>query len=146
MLSFSGWTGRIKESLAGSSLENWASFLENSPGGTINPPFPASPADVTLRELLILRALAWGCIFSLLLILGLVSACTPRTSWATSTWVCEASLTAVSHSENDLGLWMGRRLYCSLDQPCDVCGPSLGGGHFYFKFWMEDEPLPTYGT
>ena len=139
MRSSKGSTNRIRGRLGNSSLEDWPSFLENSPIEVTR-----TSLVVCLLERIVAcsrtpRGLAVLCICWVLFLLALVFVFTPRTSWVTQRWVTEASSTAVSLSENDLGLWMARRLYCSPHQPCDAWSPFSEDARSNLRLEMEVE-------
>lgn len=112
MRFFSGWTSRMKARLGTSSLEDWSSFLENSPAEETKPATAVSSPEVIGLTSLPLRGLLVACICYGLFLLGVASACILLISWATVGAAFGASSTAVSHSESDLGIWMGRKPFC----------------------------------
>ncbi len=114
---------QIPAPLGSSSLEDWPSFLENSPGGTMRPLFRASLLERIAAYSRTPQGLAAGCILWLLFLLALVFASTQLISWVTQPRGSNASSMAASLSGSDLGIWTARRLYCYPLQPCDIWNP-----------------------
>jgi hypothetical protein len=139
MLSFSASKRATKAHSADCSLEDWPSFLENCPGGTMRPLFRASLLERIAASSRTPRGLAALCICWLLLILALVFVFTLLTTWETRARDFVVSSTAVSQSENDSDGWMARRLYCSPRQPCDAWSPFSEDVPFSLKFEMHHE-------
>src|SRR5688572_2748326 len=107
-----------KARLADSSLEDWASFLENAPGEGTSPCTPLCQQGPIGLTSLNRHALVAVSICSALFLLALVAGCILLISWATPAKAGSVTLTAVSLSENDLGIWMARKPFCSALPPC----------------------------
>ena len=133
----------LKARLGDSSLEDWASFLENSRGGTMRPLFRASLLERIGAYSRTPRGLAVVCICWIAFVLALVFASTLLTSWGMPRSGSAASSTAASLSEKSLDGWMVRRLYCSPHQPCDAWSPFSEDDPFNLRFEIQPEEV-TY--
>lgn len=134
-------TGRTKGRLADSSLEDWASSLENFPGEETLPPLAVSRWEFIVLSLRTAPGLVVLCICWLLLILVLLFGSILLISWGIPSWAGVANSTAVLALENDSAGWMGRRLYCSASLPCDVYSPFSADGLFFWKYETDDETI-----
>ena len=139
MRSFSAWRAAIRARLAGSSLEDWASFLESCPGGTMRHLFRASLLERIALSLRTPRGLAALCICWLLLILALVFGFTLLISWPMPPSDFVRNSTAASPSESDSGGWAARRLYCSPHRPCDAWSPFSEDAPFNLRLEIQHE-------
>lgn len=131
----------IKEPLGGSSLEDWASFLENSHGGTMRPLFRASLLERICAYSRTPRGLAVISILWALFLIALVFVFTPRTSWEIPVKAFTASSTAASLLGKNLGGWTARRLYCTPSQPCAASNPFSEEGPFNLRLEMHPEEV-----
>lgn len=141
MQSFNDSSPQIKAPLGDSSLEDWASFLENYPGGTMRPLFRASPLERISAYLRTPRGLAALSIWWVLFLLGLVFVFTPRMSWGIYQKASTASSMVVLPSERSSAGWTTRRLYCSHSQPCDVWNPFSVESPFNLRFEIQPEEV-----
>ena len=137
MLSFSASNRATKAHSADCSLEDWPSFLENCPGGTMRPLFRASLPERIARYVRTARGLAALCICWLLLILALVFGFTLLTTWEIPARGFVVTSTDASPSEKSLDGWTARRLYCSAHQPCDAWSPTSADGHFGLRLELQ---------
>lgn len=129
----------IKGRLGGSSLEDWPSFLENSPGEETLPPSPASLPARIAAYLRTPRGLGVLCILWLLFLLALVFVFMPLTSWVMQRSGSSASSTAVSLSVSGLDGWTARRLFCSHNQPCDALSHFSAVDPFNSKYETQND-------
>lgn len=140
------------EHLGSSSLEDWPSYLESSPGETTAPAFPVSRRAFFALSLHLAPGLVAVSIFLLLLLLVLAFGSTLLISWAIAQPESSASSTVVSLSESDSDGSMARREFCSPSLLCDGSraysedGPSLSESGMWLRrcgeecgFWREEE-------
>lgn len=132
-------TQQLKAPLGTSSLENWPSFLENSPGGTTPPTSPASRLERIVLWLRSPRGLVVACICWLLLVLAAVFGFTLLTSWEPLIKVSAASSTAASLWEKGSDGWMVRKRSFYLPPPLDDSTNTLWTGRLSLKYEMEQE-------
>lgn len=111
---------RIMAPLGSSSLEDWPSSLENSPGETTPPLSHVSRLEFIVLSLRTAPGLVVLSILWVLFLLGLVFASILLIRWETPPKASVASSTAASLLGKDLGGWKARRLYCLVSQPCDA--------------------------
>lgn len=131
----------IKGRLGNSSLEDWPSFLENSPGETMRPLFHASLLERINAYLRTPRGLAVACIWWILFLLGLVFVCIRLISWEIRPKASSASSTAASLLGKDLGGWRARRLFCSVLLPCDALSPFSEEGPSNLRYEIQPEEV-----
>jgi hypothetical protein len=142
MRSFNAWMSRMKERLGASSLDDWASFLENYQTGKTPPQSRASRLELITLFFRSPRGLDVLCICWLLLILALVFAFTLLTSWEMPVEGSAANSTAVSRWENGWDGWTNRKLYCSLSPQCDDSSPTFLGGRSSLKYEIQNDDTP----
>lgn len=119
MRSFNAWMSRTMARLGGSSLEDWASFLESFQIGVTPPQSQESLRARITAFLLTPRVLVVPFICWLLLILALLFVFIPRISWGTPVEDESVNSTGASPSENDSDGLMDRKLFCSPSLLCD---------------------------
>ncbi len=140
MLSCNDLRALYKARLGSSSLENWSSYLENSPGETMHHPSRVSLLGRIAAFLRTPRGLAVVCILWPVFLIALVFVFTLLTSWEIRLGATGVSLTAASPWErNSAGLTDRRLSFC---QPRRLEGlkVSLGGNPF---FWILGMPVKT---
>ena len=144
MQSFSAPSGAIKEPLGGSSLEDWPSFLESSPGETT--PLLSRVSRLELIALFLRTApgLAVLSILWVLFLLGLVFGFIQLISWEMPAKVSSANSTAASLSAENLDGWMARKLYCNRQQPCDILSLFSEDGPSNLKYEIQPEEEVMY--
>jgi hypothetical protein len=143
MLSFSASNRATKAHSADCSLEDWPSFLENCPGGTMRPLFRASLPERISAFSRTPLGLAVVCICWVLFLLALVFAFTLLTTAETPRRAYAANSMGASPSEKSLDGWMARRLYCYPPQPCDAWSPFSEDAPFNLRFETQPEEV-TY--
>ena len=132
-------TKATKGRLGDSSLEDWSSFLESSPGEKTHPLSRVSRLELIALSLHHLPGLVVVSIFYLILLGALAFAFIQLISWETVARDTSASSMAVSLSGSDLGLWKARRLYCSPSQPCDGSSPFSEDGPSNLRYEIQIE-------
>lgn len=90
------------------------------------------------------RALAVAFICWLLLILVLVFGFIQLTCAETLPRGGRLSLMDASPLGSGLGIWMGRRLYCSASRPCDAWSPTSTDGPFDLRLVVPEEEVRTW--
>ncbi len=96
-----GSKAEIKAPLAGSSLEDWVSFLENSPGGTTRRQYRVCLRERIAASLHSLLGLAAVYIFLIVSLSALVFGFTRRTLWEIWREGSSPSSMAASHWEKN---------------------------------------------
>ena len=123
MRFFSDSSKATKGRLGDSSLEDWASFLENSPTEQTSPHSGESKQALIGLGSLHRRALAVVFICWIAFVAAMVFGFILLTSLATPAKASDRSSTVASPWASGLDGWMGRRLWCFPRQPCDAWSP-----------------------
>lgn len=139
MLSFSAWTSQMRGRLGTSSLEDWASYIQES-----CPTAATSPTSLAFWRLYTWLAspclqdlvAAFMCYVMFLLVLAYVFIL--LTLWGTAGSAFGASLTAASHWESGLGIWMARRPSCYQPPLCDELSNTFLEGRSSLKFETQE--------